>query len=782
MCHTFRKFKAMWILENINGRNICAFRDFSFSPRTGVVTVVTGSNEDDDSQNSNGSGKSALIEAVAIALTGDNLRRVRMEEIINDNEQRAEVNAVLRNVATGTRLTISRQLSRTQPQQVSITRTAADGTETTQAEASVYDYNKAILEILGISKEDLFSSFLLSRHRYTSFLMSSDKEKKDIINEFSNASLVDVPMEILDADIKEVQGHMWKAESDIAYFDGRIDALDSELEVARENDEERHRKIKETVAAKREELASTRSKVASLESQLRELRELAESRRKDVSRVRSAINRISHERDKAMESIESVLRELDLETAAPRDRIDSVNREIDGCSGKTLAAKELLKTAATAYRKASDEYDRFLSGYEERMRDFDSKTQWHMESLKRIDTLLDGCKDNIKRYEGLVNGLDHEIDVLNVALKGLVSCPKCSAEFDVRSGDSKEDIEALLADKVELATGYRNELSTLEANRNEYLERIEKTKGYIDRIASERRSVELRHDGLRQASEKAKEEMDTAARRVEGLERDMKHLQEEVRRCRDRYVQDALEMVERKFSRCTKDVEGMERELENARGVCESLENAIEALGKQKVDDGLADMRHRAAQLRVQRDDKVRQREGIRKRLDVLEAQMYRFKEFKTHLANTRIAALADMTNMFLENIGSGIRVRFSGYTMLKNGTVRDRISINLLRDGVDCGSFGKFSEGEKARVNLACILAMFRLCNLNAPVGKGVGFLIVDELLDTTDEKGLANIFHSLNDLGITSIIVTHGLVPESYPYRLTVCKRNGVSTITEN
>lgn len=79
--------------------------------------------------------------------------------------------------------------------------------------------------------------------------------------------------------------------------------------------------------------------------------------------------------------------------------------------------------------------------------------------------------------------------------------------------------------------------------------------------------------------------------------------------------------------------------------------------------------------------------------------------QFKTYLANTKIEALSRITNEFLQDIGSDIRIRFDGYTVLKSGKVREKISISLLRDGMDCGSFGKFSAGEAARVNLATIL-----------------------------------------------------------------------------
>lgn len=111
--------------------------------------------------------------------------------------------------------------------------------------------------------------------------------------------------------------------------------------------------------------------------------------------------------------------------------------------------------------------------------------------------------------------------------------------------------------------------------------------------------------------------------------------------------------------------------------------------------------------------------------------------QFKTYLANTKIEALSRITNEFLQDIGSDIRIRFDGYTVLKSGKVREKISISLLRDGMDCGSFGKFSAGEAARVNLATILAMQKLVNSNCDGDKGLDLLVLDEILEAVDEAG---------------------------------------------
>ena len=99
----------------------------------------------------------------------------------------------------------------------------------------------------------------------------------------------------------------------------------------------------------------------------------------------------------------------------------------------------------------------------------------------------------------------------------------------------------------------------------------------------------------------------------------------------------------------------------------------------------------------------------------------------------------------------------------------------------MDCGSFDKFSEGEKDRVKLANILALNKLTNMNCDEGKGLDLLVLDEILEATDESGLSSIFEALNELKITSLIVSHGNVAENYPYRLLVNKQNGISYVND-
>ena len=236
---------------------------------------------------------------------------------------------------------------------------------------------------------------------------------------------------------------------------------------------------------------------------------------------------------------------------------------------------------------------------------------------------------------------------------------------------------------------------------------------------------------------------------------------------------------------CTKNLEQAIANLENDIKVAEAsiatYEDQIKTLESASDDDMLARLKESKEKYDKAWAEAVKRKEAIEFQLNKLKAQEATFIEFKTYLANTKIKAISQITNDFLDAIGSDIRVNLSGYTVLKSGKVRDKISVSLIRDGIDCGSFDKFSAGEKCRVELASVLALHKLSNVNCEDGKGLNLLVIDEILDCTDEAGLANVFKALNDTQVTALVVSHGNIAENYPNRLVVTKQNGVSSINE-
>ena len=251
----------MWKLKSIEAENLCAFRSLAYTLQQGVTTLIFGNNKDNDSQQSNGAGKSALLECIAVGLTGGPLRKIRTEEIINDAAEQCRIILHLANDASNEELIIARSIPRKGASTVAC-KLYRGGELVTTDEAvqhSVDAYNKYILEKLGITREELLNNFILSKYRYEDFLSSSDKEKKEIINRFSNGILVDEAIARVEEDIEPLSSEQQKIDLELAGIDGRIEMLQEQIakEVAAGEERGRNREtriaeLEEVIASKRE--------------------------------------------------------------------------------------------------------------------------------------------------------------------------------------------------------------------------------------------------------------------------------------------------------------------------------------------------------------------------------------------------------------------------------------------------------------------------------------------------------------------------------------------------
>ena len=258
-------------------------------------------------------------------------------------------------------------------------------------------------------------------------------------------------------------------------------------------------------------------------------------------------------------------------------------------------------------------------------------------------------------------------------------------------------------------------------------------------------------------------------------------LQSEIEGVRRKVFDEVFGFIDERNAALNRGIRVGKEDIQAAACAIDTLQATIRELDEAASPDLIQSLKDTLRETRGKSNEAAGRKTAVDARVRALEIQRERFVQFKTYLANTKIEALSRITNEFLQDIGSDIRIRFDGYTVLKSGKVREKISISLLRDGMDCGSFGKFSAGEAARVNLATILAMQKLVNSNCDGDKGLDLLVLDEILEAVDEAGLASMFEALNSLGGTVLVVSHGNVAEGYPHKLVIVKENGESRLGE-
>lgn len=771
----------MWILTKVQAKNLCAFKDMEFSPAQQHTTLIFGHNMDDDSQQSNGSGKSALLEAIAIAITGETMRDAKMDEIINDAEDSASIEVMLYNDELHRTLEVKRNIFRKKPQEVIVNMYVGEAEQQPVTMPSVTEYNKYILDQLGLSRDDIYANFILTEGKYSSFLSAPDRMKKEIINRFSNGIMVDESIAALEEDMIPVEDDLKKSETNVATCTGRVEALQEQINTAINEANERSQKKAERIEGWKQQISNLRASIREQQAKINAANDMLD-KQDIVDKKREALEDSKKDIVACSNELLPMLKEVGLGidtdyvsvVEQSKEKLARLNNDMATLTKEMKAIDKKLQTSKAFQDKLQSKYKTFEST-------FDTKYQ---KVTDKINKLLDDVRNLESTNQGLKTqriNLDKDIAELQKQLAGVIVCPNCKHEFT-------------LAGNIDI-TETRQKMQDRQGEVNDILQTIDKNNDNIIKLTDEGRETRKKQTELNDSKSDwsmkltdastsvnaIQREMNEASSRLEVLRHEVDAVTASISNARNSFFDDVFDVIDQAYKTQDNIINQAELAIKNAQGAIQSYEESINEINNSSETDVIKTLKDSKAKYEKELDKAIDNKQKVEKKLNDYKLQEATFVEFKTHLANTKIDALSHITNEFLEAIDSNIRIAFSGYTVLKSGKVRDKISISLIRDGVDCGSFGKFSKGERARVNLANILALHKLTNLNCESGKGLNLLVLDEILDGTDERGLTNIFEALNQLQITALVVTHTNIAENYPYKVVVTKHNGVSRIDD-
>ena len=261
----------MWEIKHINAQNIVSFEDLNLDINNNVATAIIGENKDDQSQKVNGSGKSALIECIAIGITGDPLRKVKTDEFISDWAEEASIELLFHNTFNNKDFMICRNFDRKSPQSIECHIYNSESGEEIETDktvqASVNDYNKFILSELGISRDDLYNYYILSGD-YKSFFEATDRQKKELINRFSNGESVDQSIEVLEQDLEPLEKAVVEANNKVFSINGSIESLTNEINSAAQKQEEAKKSKQEKIAQYNQYIADKRAAIRTCTDQI----------------------------------------------------------------------------------------------------------------------------------------------------------------------------------------------------------------------------------------------------------------------------------------------------------------------------------------------------------------------------------------------------------------------------------------------------------------------------------------------------------------------------------
>lgn len=772
----------MWKLNKIAARNLCAFWELSYVLHQGVTTLIFGDNRDNESQRSNGSGKSALLECIAIGVTGSPLRKIKNEEIINDTADECYVMLEFSNTSCNEVFTVEREIYRKGASQVhcSIERDGKPIDTDEAVQHSVDAYGKYILEKLGITRDELFNNFVLSKHKYEDFLSCSDKEKKEIINRFSNGIVVDEAIEKVSEDIAPIETRLRDAELELSGVDGRIAMLTEQIEKEENNKKECARSKAERIAAIEQTITGKRAFIREKKLELTSL----SNTRTDILQTDTEMQGLEN----SDEPLDDILEQVKIMVSAYGTLTDW-NKVIESKKIQLSSVEKSLADHQTNQKNATDKQARLTGAYTALESEYALFTKQYQirneaveEELKSLGIKLHNLSRTGEELRTKRRNLSSAVESLKNKLAGTITCPACKhqflvadKEFDVIAGQQE------LSKKQHSLVLIGNEITEAE----QHCITVEKKQRTI---TADRQAIRQKNDEWQQQLSTAGKDLQTATFELETMSRKEKQiretiisLQKDIEGVRRKIFDEAFELIDAAYRTNERKKLTINDEVTAAESSIETLRATLSEISNSSPDEIIESLRASLKNYRKKSAEILNAKDKIEQTLKQLQEQEQRFNQFKSYLANTKIEALSKITNEFLASIGSDIRIQFSGYTVLKTGKLREKISVTLVRDGVDCGSFGKFSEGEKARVNLSSILAMQKLVNSNCEGDKGLDLLVLDEILAAVDEEGNMKMFESLNRLGITALVVSHGHVSEAYPHTLVIRKEHGESRIVQ-
>ena len=772
----------MWYPVKIWAKNVFSFSEIEHSFARGVTTTIVGVNRDDSSQGGNGSGKSALIEVLAIATTGSPLRKVNIDEVISDSADRAVVGAIYRQTDSTKELKIERKFSRKDSSTANAEVYGSLGL-IASSDTGIDACNEFIFSHLGVSKDEIFSNFILSKYKYKNFLSVSDNEKKAIINRFSNGVLVDQAIESLLVDKIECLKNQRDIEIKFHESKAKCDAISSQIEENESLREDKIQKNQEQIQSKKEELSIQRSLKRELSLKLKEHSLKIE----EAKNLFTELNKIDKETAElsAKETAEAIDSFWSKHFSIPPDEkgyeyeIDMMKVDFEKSCDELASIEAEIHELQTDANESANKISKLESDYKNLLVEKEAKAKELGDMIEKLrQGVIQMHKECDAREDDIAKINKRNREISNI-LSGVITCPNCNHKFLI---DNSADIDSISLEKeknlsvISEKTNELEKISRQALSENSVIKSLKTQESDLENIGKDVLALSIAE------SKNQNEILDKISR--------MKRRLSEISLKKDafeskisRLIDDAFEETENEIDSIVRSLEKYKMEIERDANTLamkiEQIEFAIEALEKFDPDSTLPDLKDRLSKYTSEMNDIDKLLIKSQAEVDKFTLQENIFSEFKTHLANSKIDALSEITNGFLELIGSDLRVEFQGFKLLKSGKIRDKITVNLLRNGIEVGSFGKLSVGESARINLACILAMNKLINVNCDDNKGLDLLVLDEILEGIDEAGLSSVLSALNKIGVTSIVVSQLGIAETNDNVVVVIKENGESRI---
>ena len=474
----------MWNPISIEIHNLFAHKNSTYEFKNNTCTVIFGDNKDDKGLQNNGAGKTTLFEAVCIALTNESLRGLKKESFINREADDCKIIFCLENSAMKMKLRIERQFFRgSKPAKIAI----YENGELNSQIVSVNEANKRVLELIGISREDLLRYFIISQDNHYTFFTASDSEKKEIMNRITSADMVNPVIEQLDLKFKEKDAEYKQINDEIGKLSDKRELLEEQKKEVLANDNtvyeikritESKETAEEVIRDKKNDIANYKKRIAELNKELSDIvltdvTELVKKKKK----IQSECDDLESELLNNKKLLKKLKNELGLTITCPHcqkeiipeSQLNLSPEEIREAIGQLNKETSVLSSKLEKREKSLEKVKKDILIAEEQKEEMDNLSYEKNKQQRRINN----AQETIKEMQDSIDIYDKQI----AELKRKKKDNKLLNSLNERIADCGKQIDELvnrlqpIADEIDMIKFWqfnmgKNGFSTYLANKS----------------------------------------------------------------------------------------------------------------------------------------------------------------------------------------------------------------------------------------------------------------------------------------------------------------------------
>lgn len=437
------------------------------------------------------------------------------------------------------------------------------------------------------------------------------------------------------------------------------------------------------------------------------------------------------ERNERIEEIQQEIQKIDRKTQDLQILLGSHQKDLED----KLKEKENLEQIKEKVEKELSSID--LSRFQEVYSEIDKDLNQYKEDKRVTEKEIDKHNDRIKELKSIINSIDN-------ILSGVIICPKCHHEFLLKCD---KNIDELKEEKDEC----NSSIEKAKEEKDECNQIIIDLDEVIKEYNSLRKETENEESSILQSQRSIKNKLNTVIQSIDAIDTQILKLNKDLKSGKLE-VELADETIKRK-----------------EKLIQEILKEPLKEKDTSNIEKQIENINKSILEIDLKIEDKAN---------DVFNINQWiqRFKDFKMYLAMEQLKNIQFSANDILKKMGSDLRLMIEGFKKGANGKLKEEITPYIFRDEMELFTF--YSEGEKARCEIALILALQSMINTTKKYG-GIQFLLIDEILESVDSLGIENITTSISFLEQPILIVTHVPKLNEEISQIRIIKENGVSRL---